>query len=180
MTAAGGKRPYPPLSDYAFISDCHSAALVSRNGSIDWCCMPRFDSGSCFGRLLDWERGGFYVIEPADEDLTVFQEYIEGALVLSTTLRTADGEARVLDCFVLDADGSPNPHRRIMRLVDGVRGHTTLRATIAPRFDYGDVRPWLRMHEPRTFSATGGDDAIVLWSDAPLEIEEDEHALSGE
>ena len=53
------KNPYPPISDYAYIADCHSAALVSKSGSIDWCCMPRIDSGSCFGRILDWKNGGY-------------------------------------------------------------------------------------------------------------------------
>src|ERR1700760_3994136 len=57
-------RPYPPISDYALIGDCHTAALISRAGSVDWCCLPRFDSDSCFGRLLDWKQGGQFIITP--------------------------------------------------------------------------------------------------------------------
>src|SRR2546423_2095685 len=101
MTAAGGKRAYPPLSDYAFISDCHSAALVSRSGSIDWCCMPRFDSGSIFGRLLDWDSAGFCSISARQPTATTAREYIKGTLVLVTTFLGRGGEARIYDCFTM-------------------------------------------------------------------------------
>src|SRR5436189_6170004 len=88
---------YPPLSDYGLISDCHTAALVSRQGSIDWCCMPRFDSGSFFGRLLDWKRGGYCRIAPTGATETPSQRYEEGTLVLVTTFSTREGELRVRD-----------------------------------------------------------------------------------
>src|SRR5215208_5436906 len=88
---------YPPIGDYALISDCFSTALVSRSGSIDWCCMPRIDSDSCFGRLLDWERGGFCSISP-EEDSETFRSYMDDALVLETRFKTGGGEARLLDC----------------------------------------------------------------------------------
>src|SRR5437660_4109686 len=97
--------PYPPISDYALIGDCHSSALVSRTGSIDWCCMPRFDSGSCFGRLLDWSRGGYCEIAPADGDGETARSYIDGTLVLETRFRVSGGEARVIDLFSLRRGG---------------------------------------------------------------------------
>ena len=75
---------YPPISDYALIGDCHSAALVSRSGSIDWCCLPRFDSDSSFGRLLDWRKGGYFAITPVGR-YRVKREYRGDSLVLLPT-----------------------------------------------------------------------------------------------
>ena len=78
--------PYPGISDYALIGDCHTAALISRAGSVDWCCLPRFDSDSCFGRLLDWGNGGYFQISPAGR-WSSRREYLEKSLVLVTTFR---------------------------------------------------------------------------------------------
>src|SRR5919198_28383 len=77
-------RHHPPNADYALIGDCHSAALVSLGGSIDWCCMPRFDSGSYFGRLLGWENGGFCSLAPARLSQAPFRRYLDGTLILET------------------------------------------------------------------------------------------------
>ena len=99
--------PYPPIGDYALIGDCHSAALVSRDGSIDWCCLPRFDSGSAFGRLLDWDHGGYCAISPIEKELTErSRDYLDDTLVLASTLKAWGGEARVFDCFTLIASKS--------------------------------------------------------------------------
>ena len=110
------KSPYPPIADYAFISDCHSMALVGRNGSIDWCCMPRVDSASIFGRLLDWERGGHCLVTPVDSECSSFQSYLEDTLVLETTFRTDGGEARLLDCLAMHSGGKTRPHLRLIRI----------------------------------------------------------------
>ena len=83
---------YPPISDYGYIGDCHSSALISKSCSIDWCCMPRVDSPSCFGRLLDWKTGGYCKIAPEDPS-EVSRRYAEESLILETTFRTSDGEA---------------------------------------------------------------------------------------
>src|SRR5438067_5351235 len=162
---------YPRLSEYAFLSDCHSSALVSRHGSIDWCCMPRFDSGSIFGRLLDWKRGGSCELH-AVEGAVTGRNYLDGTLVLETRFRAGGSEARVLDFFTLRVGGDLDPHRQLVRVVEGTRGEIQMRLRIAARFDYGGVRPWLRRHGVNAFTAIGGDDALVISSDAELEIDD--------
>ncbi len=164
------------IGDYGLIGDCHTAALVGRDGSIDWCCMPRFDSGSAFGRLLDRERGGYCSIAPAGGPWESFQEYLDDTLVLATTLRSSDGEARLLDCFVLDRDDPPR--RQLLRVIEGVRGSVELDIRVAPRFDYGQVRPWIRRHGRRLHSTIGGNDALVVWCDEKLR-EDPDHELTG-
>ena len=159
---------YPPIADYAFIADCHSSALVSRTGSIDWCCMPRFDSATVFGRILDWERGGYWSME-AVGDTQVSREYIDDTLVLATTFQHAQGEARVIDCFTMVAGGARQPYRQLLRVVEGVRGKAEFVSRIVPRFDYGGVRPWLRHHGERFYSAVGGNDSLVISGDADLQ-----------
>jgi GH15 family glucan-1,4-alpha-glucosidase len=169
---------YAPIADYALIGDCHAAALVSLAGSIDWCCMPRLDSASCFGRLLDSGKGGYCEIAPVPEGArTVHRAYIEDTLVLETTLRTAGGQARLIDFFTLrdDAEG-PVHWRELVRIVEGERGAFDLSLRVAPRFDYGAIDPWMRHHGSGCWSAIGGDEALAIWSDAGLEAP-DRHSL---
>jgi GH15 family glucan-1,4-alpha-glucosidase len=170
--------PYPSIGDYALIGDCHTAALVSRSASIDWCCFPRFDGGAVFGRLLDWERGGFCQITPVDADHTSAREYLDGTLVLVTTFTAPGGQARLIDAFAMREGGSRRPHRQLLRVVEGVRGTIDLHALIRARFDIGEVRPWLRHHGPNTFSAVGGNDALVVTGDMELAMV-DHHDLAG-
>ena len=160
--------PYPPIGDYALIGDCHSVALVSRTGSIDWACPRRFDAGSCFGRLLDWQRGGHCSITPTELSEPPLRSYVDGTLVLETRFRTNDGECKLFDCFSMRRGGAGHPRRELLRIVEGVRGRVELRLHIAARFDYGEVKPWIRHHGRRLYSAIGGDDALVLSSDAEL------------
>src|SRR5919199_504482 len=112
---------YRPIGDYALISDCHSVALVSREGSIDWCCMPRVDSASVFGRLLDADRGGSCELG-GDGDASVARRYVGDSLVLETTFRASSGEARLLDCFTMREGGARQPYRQLLRVVEGLRG----------------------------------------------------------
>lgn len=161
--------PYPGIGDYALIGDCHSAALVSTGGSIDWCCMPRFDAGSCFGRLLDWDRGGYYQIVPTDE-YEAFRHYLDDTLVLATTFETATGMARVVDFFAMVEGGALRPRRQLIRIVEGLRGVVAFTAHIEARFDYGSIPPWLRHHGRRRYTAIGGSDALVISSDVDLEL----------
>jgi GH15 family glucan-1,4-alpha-glucosidase len=88
------KARYPTIADYALIADSNSTALVSRSGSIDWCCIQRLDAGSCFGRLLDWEKGGFCAIAPKGGAGISSRRYLEGTLVLETTFEAEGGATR--------------------------------------------------------------------------------------
>jgi GH15 family glucan-1,4-alpha-glucosidase len=169
---------YPPIGDYALIGDCHSAALVSRQGSIDWCCLPRFDSGSAFGRILDWDRGGQCSIAPTETgDWRYDRAYIEDTMVLQTTVEGPAGQARLIDCFVVEDDQRSAP-RQIVRVVEGRRGAIEFELRVAPRFDYGQVRPWIRRHGHRLHSAIGGNDALVVWCDHEL-TEDPAHEIVG-
>ena len=169
---------YPPIGDYALIGDCHSAALVSRHGSIDWCCMPRFDSASCFGRLLDWDRGGYCAIHAADPGYEATHSYLGDTLVLETLFRTSGGEARLVDCFTMHRGGAQGPYQQLLRVVEGVRGRVEFQLRIAIRFDYGEISPWLRLHAPRAWSAVGGNDGLEISGDWDLE-RDDEQVLAG-
>ena len=142
--------------------------MISRDASIDWCCLPRFDSESIFGRLLDRDRGGFCSITP-EGDHETSRRYLDETLVLETTFRTGGGETRVVDCFAMRRGGRRKPYRQIIRVIEGVRGRMDLRVRVIPRFDFGVVRPWVRKQGPNFFSAIGGDDGILISCDEPLD-----------
>jgi GH15 family glucan-1,4-alpha-glucosidase len=172
----------PPIADYAVIGDCHTAALVSRRGAIDWCCLPRFDSASAFGRLLH-PGAGTCVVEPDDDDTAQGEpparEYLDGTLVLASTLRVAGGQARLYDCFAMGEHGRRgDERRRLLRVIEGERGAVPVRMLVQPRFDYGEVAPWIRHHGADLYSAVGGDDGLLCWSDAGL-APDDDHGLRG-
>jgi GH15 family glucan-1,4-alpha-glucosidase len=173
------KDDYPPIGDYALIGDCHSAALVSRDGSIDWCCLPRFDSGSAFGRLLDRRGGGHCSVQPAGEGPWDYvRSYLGDTLVLETTVLGPTGEARLIDCFTIHGSPGQNEQRRILRIIEGGRGSVEIDVRVAPRFDYGQVRPWIRRHGHRLHSTIGGNDALLVYCDQELE-EDPQHELAG-
>ncbi len=170
---------YTPIGDYALIGDCHSAALVSREGSIDWCCLPRFDSGSAFGRILDHARGGTCAITPLGDGSWEFaREYVADTLVLETTVTGTGGKARLRDCVLMDDADDPQARRRILRVIQGLSGAVEFELRVAPRFDYGEVRPWIRRHGHRLHSATGGNDGLIVWCDHEL-AEDPDHELVG-
>jgi GH15 family glucan-1,4-alpha-glucosidase len=173
-----GSEEYPPIGDYALIGDCHTAALVARDASIEWCCLPRFDSGSVFGRLLDRERGGHCSISPTGDGVWEYSRaYLEDTLVLETTLRGPDGEVKILDCFAVTGTPLETERRQIVRVTEGVRGSVELEARVAPRFDYGQVRPWIRRHGHHLHSTIGGNDALLVWCEEELD-EDPEHELA--
>jgi GH15 family glucan-1,4-alpha-glucosidase len=173
------KRPseYPAIADYAFIGDCHSAALVSRQGSIDWCCLPRFDSDSCFGRLLDRHTGGFFEISPAGR-CSSRREYLEKSMVLVTTFRAAAGEVRLIDFFAMRPGGRQRPRREIVRIIEGVSGTLRMNVRFTPRLDFGEVKPWIRAASPGTWLAVGSNTGLALFGDVPLQHGND-HELEG-
>ncbi len=168
---------YPPIADYALIGDCHSAALVSRQGSIDWCCLPRFDSDSCFGRLLDWSNGGHFQICPVGR-FSSRREYLEKSLVLVTTFRSGSGEARLIDFFAMRTGGRQRPRREIVRIVAGVRGTLRLHVRFVPRLDFGEVKPWIRACPGGAHVAVGSNAGLTIFGDAPLHPGSD-HDLEG-
>lgn len=163
---------YPPIGDYAYLSDCRGSALVSSTGSVDWCCLPRMDASPVFGRLLDWERGGWCSIQPAGGS-RASRSYLGPTLVLATTFATPQGRVRVTDCLVRAA-----AHPTLLRVVDGLEGTVELAVAVHPRFDYGGVKPWVRQHGERLWSAVGGNDALVIGGDLDLE-RTGPHDLSG-
>ncbi len=158
----------PEIADHAFLSDRRTACLVSRAGAVDWWCVPRIDSGSCFAALLDGDRGGHMLIAPTAAFETRW-EYLPGTLVLRTTMRTRAGEVELTDLLALTRDGAADGGGHLVRLVEGRRGRVRMRAEIAPRFDYGEVRPWIRREATDRHVAIGGNDALVIWSDTPVE-----------
>jgi len=168
----------PRISDYGFIADCHSAALVSRGGSIDWCCMPRMDSRSIFGRLLGWKNGGFCRISPPGE-FRSSRRYLEDSLILETTFRTETGAVRLLDFFPMRKGGKKEPYSQILRIVEGLEGSMRLLLEIVPRFDFGAVKPWIRNYGHRSFVAIGGSDGLLISGSFPMAIS-GRHAVAGE
>jgi alpha,alpha-trehalase len=162
-----------PIADYALISDCRTAALVSRDGSVDWLCPGRFDRPSVFARLLD-EGAGHWLIRPAVE-AEVSRRYLEGSMVLETTFRTPEGTVVLEDAMVVGPDehghelgqGSPGVMVRRARCLDG---SLVLRLEYAPRTEYGLVYPFMVPVEGGVV-ARGGADACLLSSPVPLEVE---------
>lgn len=156
-----------PIGDYALLSDCHSAGLVSTGGSVDWLCFPRFDSPSIFGRLLDAEAG-HWSIRPAAK-FRVRRRYLDDSLVLETTFMTAQGVATLTDGLIFDRHerghdiGREAPHV-VARLVEVSEGVVDMVAEFRPRPEYGIVRPRLERSDGVLVSSGGAE---TLWLDGP-------------
>jgi GH15 family glucan-1,4-alpha-glucosidase len=167
-----------PIGDYALIGDCHSAALVSRAGSIDWCCLPRFDSDSCFGRLLDHENGGHFTVAPVGRWRSR-REYSGDSLVLVTTFESEAGAVRLTDFFAMRRGGRSHPRRELVRIVEGLNGSMRLRIEFAPRFDYGEIKPWIYEVDRGAHCAVGSNAGLLLSGDVALQ-RAGEHALAAD
>jgi len=154
------------IEDYGLVGDLRAAALVGRNGSVDWLCLPRFDSPSCFSALLGDERHGRWLVAPADEVLTTTRRYRPDTLILDTDFETADGVVRVTDFMPPRGDGPP----RFMRIVKGLRGRVPMRLELALRPDYGSITPWTEL-VPDGVMATAGADAFRLSTPLSLSVD---------
>src|SRR5215212_5777195 len=155
------------LEDYGLIGDMESAALVGRTGAVDWLCLPRFDSASCFSALLGDERHGRWLVAPAGEVRASSRRYRPGTLVLETDLETSEGAVRLIDFMPRRAQGPP----RVMRIVEGLRGHVPMRMELSLRPDYGSIRPWIEL-APDGAIATAGPDAFRLSTPLPLQVDD--------
>ena len=155
------------IEDYGLIGDMQSAALVGRNGAIDWLCLPRFDSASCFTAVLGDEQHGRWLVAPAGEIRSTSRRYRPGTLVLETDFEVEDGAVRVIDFMPRRGSGPP----RVMRIVEGLRGSVPMRMDLALRPDYGSITPWVDAAADGIV-ATAGPDAFRLSTPLPLSIED--------
>jgi len=148
------------IEDYALIGDTQTAALVGRDGSLDWLCLPRFDSGSCFAKLVGEDDHGRWLIAPAGEVIATSRRYRDRTMVLETDLTTAEGTVRLTDFMP-----PRHHHPRVVRLVTGIEGHVRMRSELIIRFEYGQDIPWVRGTQ-RGLHAVAGPNALSL--DSPV------------
>lgn len=154
-----------PIEDYAMLGDCRSAALVCRNGSIDWLCLPRFDSDAVFAALLGTPEHGRWLLCP-DVPSRSSRRYLDGSLVLETTFETEEGAVRLQDFMVASHDG--HTHSHLIRRVCGVRGRVPMKTELVMRFGHGRIVPWVTQ-DADGLRAVAGPDQLVLRT--PLEME---------
>ncbi len=150
------------IEDYGLVGDTHTAALIGRDGSVDWLCFPRFDSGACFAALLGDERHGRWLLAPAGRVGRISRRYRPGTLVLETDFETEEGSVRIVDCMP-----PRQKHPNLVRIVEGLAGRVSMRLELVVRFEYGSVVPWVS-HRGDLLSAVAGPDALALRS--PIEL----------
>ena len=156
MAEDAAKSARSQIADYGLIGDCETAALVDRNGSIDWLCWPRFDSDACFAALLGDESNGAWKIAPAGE-FTASRKYRDGTLILETVFETAEGVVALIDFMPPRGDAS-----HIVRLVEGRRGRVAMRMELTLRFGYGLTVPWVSRMDDGGLRAIAGPSMVVL------------------
>jgi GH15 family glucan-1,4-alpha-glucosidase len=155
------------IEEYALIGDLRTTALVGRNGSLDWLCMPQTDSPACFASLLGTEENGSWQISPSGPVRSVSRRYREGTLVLETDFQTAGGRVRLIDFMPLRNGDSP----QLVRIVEGLDGEVPMQMRFAPRFDYGSLAPWVQ-HTADGLQALGGANALHLATPVPMRSED--------
>src|SRR3954454_10812466 len=159
------------IEDYAMIGDKQAAALVGRDGSIDWLCLPRFDSGACFAGLLGTEEHGHWRIAPANGVKAVRRRYWPDTLVLETEFDTDDGTVRIIDCMPPRGD-APD----VVRVVEGVRGRVEMEVELVIRTDYGSIIPWVRqLADGDGIQAVAGPDGFILHTPVHMRGEDMRH-----
>jgi GH15 family glucan-1,4-alpha-glucosidase len=151
------------IEDYAVIGDCRSAALVGRDGSIDWLCLPRFDSDACFAALLGDAKNGRWLMAPAKPPRKVTRRYLGDSLILETVFTTATGTARLVDFMPTNAENGT-----LVRIVEGISGHVDMRTELVIRFDYGITIPWMRKIDTKTHTAVAGPHLLAIRTPADL------------
>ncbi|WP_158917123.1 glycoside hydrolase family 15 protein [Caulobacter sp. S45] len=160
------------IEDYAVIGNCETMALVGRDGSIDWLCLPRFDSASCFSALLDGPDKGRWLIGAEAPDARVSRRYQDDTLILETTWETAEGAVSVTD-FMGRREGVSD----VIRVVRGLRGRVAMRTELIVRFEYGTTTPWAARHENGTLGFGAGPDRLIL--DAPVRLHGEDQSTVG-
>ena len=155
------------IEDYGLVGDLQTAALISREGSVDWLCFPRFDSGACFAALVGDDSNGQWALAPTTWKREVSRRYVPDTLVLETEWRTDDGRVRVTD-FMPPRGEAPD----LVRIVEGLEGTVELGTELVIRFDYGSVVPWVRRLDEKTLLAIAGPDAVALRTPVPLRGED--------
>jgi GH15 family glucan-1,4-alpha-glucosidase len=159
------------IEDYAVIGDCETAALVGRNGSIDWLCWPRFDSGAVFAALLGGADNGYWKVAATSRGAHVSRRYRENTLILETDIETEDGAATLIDFMPLRREGTSH----LIRMVRGRSGSVAMHTEIAIRFDYGSIIPWVTREGDHSLQAVAGPDMVVLRSDVPMRPDQFQH-----
>ena len=154
------------IEDYAMIGDCRTAAIICHNGSIDWFCVPRFDSEAVFAALLGTKDNGHWLVEPAAKNFKSSRRYRGDSLILETTFTTPTGKARVTDFMP-----PGTPESCIVRIVEAVEGHVAMRTELAIRFDYGVTIPWVSRRDTRTMVAIAGPHLLTFRTRAEMKGE---------
>ncbi|WP_328772583.1 glycoside hydrolase family 15 protein [Streptomyces sp. NBC_00286] len=149
----------PAIEDYALIGDHQTAALIGRDGSIDWLCLPRFDSAACFAKLLGDEENGHWRLAPKGAGACTRRAYRQDSLVLDSEWETPEGTVRVTD-LMPQRDRSPD----VVRVVEGLEGRVTMHSALRLRFDYGSIVPWMRKSDGHRV-AVAGPDSVWLRSE---------------
>ena len=156
----------PRIEDYALIGDLQTAALVGRDGSIDWCCFPRFDSGACFAAILGTPEDGRWLLAPTAETVRSSRRYRQDTLILESIHEIAGGSVRVID-FMPPRGQAPD----IVRIVEGLSGEVAMRSELVVRYDFGRIVPWVRRLDDAR-SAVAGPDALCFRTPAETRGEE--------
>ena len=158
------------IEDYAMLGNCRTAALVSREGSIDWLCFPRFDSPACFAGLLGTPENGRWRLKPTGAIRKITRAYVDDTLILETLFETDTGVAKLIDFMP-----TTRAHSSVARMVVGVEGSVEFEMDLIIRFGYGRVVPWLEHHGEGCYTAVAGPDMLVLRTTTPV-ISRDQHS----
>src|SRR5436305_6212444 len=173
---------YPPISDYALIGDCRTAALISKAGSLDWLCLPRFDSPAVFSALLDWERGGCFFVRPRGP-FTVSRRYVGRTNVLETTFTTGRGALRLTDSMsvadMAERRQEIRVEHEILRRVECLEGEVEVEVGCDPRPFFGQKKASLKDRRKLGFAFEAGPQVLILQSEIPLAPDPEGRGVSG-